>query len=182
MAMDSDPQTDGRDGEREGVPAPGAVSPDMLATLVRGKNINEKTFLATDYLNHFNEIIMLLEMVPGAPEFFADCKEWAPKSYAAHFRDSAFADKELAILAYEHAPQPFRRRFDTAIARMNAYVAEAMAEIERAVGDGDEARVGAIVATVTGTLRTCVDAVSAIIHGDKRTVDQAEVDEIIAGA
>ena len=132
MAVTPDPQID------DGVPESGLADPYPLAVRVRGTNINEKTLLATDYLNHFNEIIMLLEMVPGAPEFFADCKEWAPKSYAAHFRDSAFADKELAILAYEHAPQPFRRRFDTAIARMNAYVAEAMAEIERAVGDGDE--------------------------------------------
>ena len=30
---------------------------------VRGSNINEETLLATDYLNHFNEAIMLLELV-----------------------------------------------------------------------------------------------------------------------
>ena len=168
--MTSDPQSD------DGVPEPGAAHP--LAVRVRGKNINEKTLLATDYLNHFNEIIMLLEMVPGTPEFLADCKDWAPKTYAEHFRDSAFAEKELAVLAYEHAPPPFRRRFDTAIDRMNAFVAEAMAKIEEAIADGDEARVGEVVAAATCTLRSYVDVVSAIIHGDARTVDQAEVDEI----
>ena len=39
-----------------------------LSLLVRGKNINETTLLATDYLNHFNEIIMVLELVPDMPE------------------------------------------------------------------------------------------------------------------
>src|SRR3546814_1723486 len=38
--------------------------------LVRGKNINQNTLLATDYLNHFNEIIMLLEMLPSMPECY----------------------------------------------------------------------------------------------------------------
>src|SRR3546814_15221554 len=56
--------------------------------LVRGKNINQNTLLATDYLNHFNEIIMLLGMVPSMPECYRDAVEWRPKSYAQHFRDS----------------------------------------------------------------------------------------------
>src|SRR3546814_4071681 len=63
--------------------------------LVRGKNINQNTLLATDYLNHFNEIIMLLEMVPSMPECYRDAVEWRPKSYAQHFRDSCFSDAEL---------------------------------------------------------------------------------------
>ena len=54
--------------------------------LVRGKNINQNTLLATDYLNHFNEIIMLLEMVPSMPECYEDAAGWRPKSYAEHFR------------------------------------------------------------------------------------------------
>src|SRR3546814_6668569 len=43
--------------------------------LVRGKNINQNTLLATDYLNHFNEIIMLLEMLPSMPECYGDAAE-----------------------------------------------------------------------------------------------------------
>src|SRR3546814_4894183 len=65
--------------------------------LVRGKNINQNTLLATDYLNHFNEIIMLLELLPSMPECYADAAEWRPKSYAAHFRDRCFSAAELAI-------------------------------------------------------------------------------------
>ena len=40
-----------------------ADSLEVLREKVRGTNINEHTLLATDYLNHLNEPIMLLEMV-----------------------------------------------------------------------------------------------------------------------
>ncbi len=97
-------------------PAGGAPSHSRtLARLVKGKNINEETLLATDYLNHFNEIVMLLDMVPTMPECLDDAKAWAPKSYEAHFRDSAFADKDLAILAYLNAPPKFRVPFDITV-------------------------------------------------------------------
>ena len=48
-------------------------------------NINPKTGLATDYLNHFNEAIMLLEMIPSMPECTGDFLAWEPLSYAEHF-------------------------------------------------------------------------------------------------
>lgn len=38
------------------------------AERLRVANINPRTGLATDYLNHFNEAVMLLEMVPDMPE------------------------------------------------------------------------------------------------------------------
>ena len=57
---------------------------------VRGTNINEQTLLATDFLNHFNEIVMTLEMIPDMPEFLDVAQEWRPKTYQEHFRDSAF--------------------------------------------------------------------------------------------
>ena len=30
-------------------------------------NLDDKTLLATDYLNHFNEVVILLQMVPDMP-------------------------------------------------------------------------------------------------------------------
>ena len=35
---------------------------------IRGTNVNPRTLLATDYLNHFNEVLMLIELVPDDPE------------------------------------------------------------------------------------------------------------------
>ena len=48
---------------------------------VRGTNISETTLLATDYLNYFNEVVMMLDMVPSMPIFLDELREWEPKSY-----------------------------------------------------------------------------------------------------
>ena len=53
---------------------------------LRAANINPRTGLATDYLNHFNEAVMLLEMIPDMPECAEDFLTWRPLSYAEHFR------------------------------------------------------------------------------------------------
>jgi hypothetical protein len=75
-------------------------------------NINPKTGLATDYLNHFNEAIMLLEMIPDMPECADDFLVWEPLSYPDHFRVSNFKGRDLAIAAYEAADPEIRARFD----------------------------------------------------------------------
>src|SRR3979409_2759970 len=71
------------------------------AAELRAANINPRTGLATDYLNHFNEAIMLLEMIPDIPECAEDFLAWHPLSYAEHFTASNFAARDLAIEAYE---------------------------------------------------------------------------------
>lgn len=153
--------------------------PRTLGLLVRGKNINPETLLATDYLNHFNEIIMLLEMVPSMPECFDDARAWAPKSYEAHFRDSAFTDKELAILAYYNAPERFRVPFDVTVARMDELVLKGRERIADAIAGGETEQVAQAVAEVSHKLQKLVDLASAIIHGKKRAMDQSEIDDIL---
>jgi hypothetical protein len=74
----------------------------------KGTNVNDRTLLATDYLNHVNEIIMLLELVPDAPECLEDCRTWQPMSYTEHFEASSIADRDLAIEAYEFSPPRWR--------------------------------------------------------------------------
>src|SRR5919204_6971160 len=82
------------------------------AAQLRAANINPRTGLATDYLNHFNEAIMLLEMVPDMPECASDFLEWTPLSYAEHFTASGFRARELAIEAYQTADSGIRAEFD----------------------------------------------------------------------
>ena len=43
---------------------------DAWQQRVAGTVINPSTLLATDYLNHFNEVIMTVDMVPDMPELF----------------------------------------------------------------------------------------------------------------
>jgi len=147
--------------------------------LVRGKNINQNTLLATDYLNHFNEIIMLLEMVPSMPECYADAAEWRPKSYADHFRDSCFSDAELAILAYENAPANYRQAFDATIQQMDRLVLEAMPRIGSLVEAGEPGPLQVGIDEVTRKLGSFVDVASSIINGTTDTLDQAQIDQVM---
>src|ERR1700735_1481611 len=83
-------------------PASAADNPARAAEL-RAANINPRTGLATDYLNHFNEAVMLLEMVPDMPECAEDFMGGKPLSYAEHFTASNFKARDLAIEAYNMA-------------------------------------------------------------------------------
>ena len=77
---------------------------------LRAANINPRTGLATDYLNHFNEAIMLLEMIPDMPECAEDFLDWQPLSYREHFTASNFKARDLAIAAYDSADARHPRR------------------------------------------------------------------------
>ena len=175
----------GQSNSRQDLGANGAAVPETsshartLAKLVRGKNIHEETLLATDYLNHFNEVIMLIGMISDMPECLEDAKDWEPKSYEEHFRDSAFADKDLAILAYENAPPRFRIPFDNTVSQMNGMVAAGVLRIEAALGEGNPEKVTDLVQNISRNLQRLVDTASAIIHGAERAMDQTEIDTML---
>src|SRR5881227_3877479 len=99
---------------------------EARAAQLRAANINPRTGLATDYLNHFNEAIMLLEMIPDLPECAEDFLTWRPLSYAEHFMASNFRARDLAIEAYDSADAKIRAQFD--------HITDNMTSILTAVG------------------------------------------------
>src|SRR5260370_32266601 len=104
------------------------------AAQLRAANINPRTGLATDYLNHFNEAIMLLEMIPDIPECAEDFLLWYPLSYREHFMASHFKARDLAIEAYESADEHIRVEFDNITGAMTSIltaVGAAMREVRQ---------------------------------------------------
>ncbi len=146
---------------------------------VAGANINQQTLLATDYLNHFNEIVMLLGMVADMPDILDDCKEWAPKSYQDHFRDSSFRDKDLAVEAYDHVPERFRQPFEETVTHMNDLVAQSIDRIEDALSLGDPEQVQLRAHAASHAVQRLMDVASAIIHGSDRAMDQDAIDALM---
>ena len=142
-----------------------------LSKLVEGKNINSTTLLATDYLNHFNELVMFLDLVPSMPEIIEDVKSWEPKSYVRHFADSVFTYRDLAITAYENSPQMYREPFDRVVDQMNRMVAEAIPLIEETIATGDPDRLEVEVAAFGRRLRARMDAASGIINASLEVND-----------
>src|SRR5438270_2167797 len=107
----------------------GQTAPEAVAWAerLRVANINPRTGLATDYLNHFNEAVMLLEMIPDMPECVEDFLGWRPLSYREHFLASNFKARDLAIEAYDSADVKIRTEFD--------HITSAMSLILIAVGN-----------------------------------------------
>lgn len=105
-------------------PAPPAETTctDSSAQRLSDANINPATGLATDYLNHFYEAIMLLELLPSCPDCRDDILAWRPMSYREHFAASAFSDRALAIAAYETVDAARRARLEDLVSGMTALI------------------------------------------------------------
>lgn len=81
--------------------------------------INPATGLSTDYLNHFAEVVMVLEMSSASPECLADLREWRPRTYAEHFARTRFSNRDQVIAAYRGADPMVREAIDRAADTLN---------------------------------------------------------------
>ncbi len=84
-----------------------------------GLHINADTGLCTDYLNHFSEAIMLLEMLSAVPESVEDFLAWEPCSYAEHFASSNFKNRDAVLAAYKAADPALRHSLEELSDSMN---------------------------------------------------------------
>ena len=155
-------------------PAPGKAgrAEDSRAAQLREANINPRTGLATDYLNHFNEAIMLLEMIPDMPDCAEDFLLWHPLSYAEHFTASNFKARDLAISAYESTDPRIRAEFDNITSAMTSIltaVSAAMREVRQ-----DKTR-ATLAEQATGWVKPLVALAGGIINGGA----EADVDYIM---
>lgn len=144
-----------------------------------GTNVNEQTLLATDYLNHFNEVVMTLEMLADMPELLEEAKMWQPKDYKDHFRDSTIADKELAVEAFDHAPPKFKDPFEQNIDKINHLITTSVERLENDIQTGDMDLVRANASALSQVIQRLMDMCSANIHGSETTMDQSEIDNLI---
>ena len=149
-----------------------------LRRRIAGTNICDTSLLATDYLNHFNEVVMLIDMIPDMPECLDDVREWRPKSYAQHFADSGLPEADLAIAAYEHSPEAFRLPLENTVDNLNRLVEASLERIASAIESGNQNALADEAARASRKMQRLVDAASAIINGATGTVDQTEIDNM----
>ena len=135
-------------------------------------NINPRTGLATDYLNHFNEAIMLLEMIPDMPECAEDFLGWHPLTYREHFMASNFKARELAIEAYESADPTLRAEFDNVTSAMTSILTAVSAAMRDARQDTTRAT---LAEQATGWVKPLVAQAGGVING----AAEANVDYIM---
>ncbi len=154
-------------------PLPACPDPDEArAAALKAANINPHTGLATDYLNHFNEAIMLLEMIPDMPECSEDFLAWCPLSYCEHFMASNFTARDLAISAYESADPEIRAEFEQLTDTMTSILLAVGSAMRDASQDTTRAK---LAEQAIGWLKPLVSAAGGVINGGS----DADVDSIM---
>jgi hypothetical protein len=144
------------------------------AAELRAANINPRTGLATDYLNHFNEAIMLLEMIPDMPECAEDFLAWRPLSYAEHFTASNFKARDLAIHAYESADARIRAEFDNITNTMTSILTAVSTAMREVSQDKTRAK---LADQATIWVKPLVALAGGIINGGT----EADIEKIMTG-
>ncbi len=156
------------------------VVPPEWRVKVIGTLINPDTLLATDYLNHFNEAVMLIGMVADMPEILADLQEWKPKSYPEHFRNVGIDYGPLAAEAYDHVPHAFKEALEITIGQLNLAILITVKRFLSAFEANDSVELRRTGEAAVNALTALVGTASGIIAGRKSTLAQNEIDRLLA--
>ena len=136
------------------------------AVALADANINPATGLATDYLNHFNEAIMLLEMLSSCPDCRDDLLAWQPMSYREHFAASRFKGRAMAIAAYDAADSNLRDALDALAGAMTAVLEATCATIST---DLPPEAAAALADRAAALLKPLIARTGALINGEDLT-------------
>ena len=129
--------------------------------------VNPVSGLANDYLNLFNELVMIFEQIPQMPELLEDLLAWRPVSYREYFERSQLPGRHSALAAYEALDPSFRRRFETFVAELDVVALASVASVRRQFREGaphDMARVSEICARAGEKMRIILVRASRLVN------------------
>ena len=142
--------------------SPATPRPFSVTSDCGGPKINPATGLSTDYLNHFTEAVMLMELAAGMPECLRDLDAWQPKTYAEHFATSGFSNRGDILAAYQVAHPSTRSALDRTAGLLNALVVRDRKLVRRHVGTPKIEPVARRAAT---RIRALIARAAAVING-----------------
>lgn len=147
-----------------------AVSPLAMGSRTRRAEalVNPASGLANDYLNLFNEIVMLIEQLPTMPELFEDIQKWRPISYRDYFRRSILPGRGPALEAYDKLDARFRQSFETVVADLDRRAVGAVAAVRRQFrGEPDPEGLATLCERAGQSIREVLDTATMIVnHGE----------------
>ncbi|MCU0881851.1 MAG: hypothetical protein MUF14_04190 [Hyphomonadaceae bacterium] len=134
------------------------------------------TGLSTDYLNVFNEAVMLFGMLADMPDMIDDLRTWQPLSYEEHFKRSGFQAKELAIAAYRAADPSIRQPFDALSTDIGATITRAVQDADALIAEGGD--IGEFVTETGFGLQTLIMMLDGMVHGGSVGGAQDDIDAL----
>ena len=142
-------------------PCPAELDRERL----KGTNVNPVTLLATDFLNPFNEVEMVLDLLPSCPDYFEEIASWRPRNYRDHFAHSSLRHGKLALEAYDYVSAEVRDMFDDVVERLNRTAARAIATARAALATRDSDVIATRCAGAAGELRALIGEAGGVING-----------------
>jgi len=134
-----------------------------VAQALMAINVNLSTGFATNYLNHYVEILLLLEMLPSMPEAIDDISLWKPMDYAEHVRQSGLSNSELVLEAFAHS-DPKRKDFLRDVTHeVDTEVLRYINQAQEAVARGDKEQTLAISLEAKEVLTPMLEKISSVI-------------------
>ena len=133
--------------------------------------VNPASGIANDYLNHFNEVLLLIENLPTLlPEMLDELLEWKPVTYREYFAKSQLPGSAAALEIYEGLDEGFRRDFECIIDGVNA-MATASIDVIRAHrgpdGEVDPSRVSDFCENASCAIRSALNRASDLVNNGR---------------
>ncbi|MDR3424235.1 MAG: hypothetical protein P4M13_04030 [Alphaproteobacteria bacterium] len=144
---------------------------------VAGLNIDQRSLLSTDYFNTFNSVVMVMEMLPDAPDMLEEVEQWRFNDYVEHFKSSGLDFADIAIEAYAHSPPELREAFERKINGMRVFLEEAAHMLRRLYDAGETQTFSHVAQMVASLFRGMMEEGNAIVHGGSAST-QADIDKM----
>jgi hypothetical protein len=140
--------------------------------------VNPASGLANDYLNIYNEVVMLIEALPTMPEAIEDIQAWRPVTYQEYFSKSILPGSQNALDAYARLDSAFKKEFDDVLAELDRCATGSVVAIRRHFrikGDQDPEGLETICHRHGASLREVLQRAQNIVdHGQVSAEEHAQ--------
>ncbi len=134
--------------------------------------------LSNDYLNHFSEALMLVELAAVDPGVAEDLAAWRPASYREHFEASGLRRARAAIAAYEALDADVRGQFEELTGAIDRLVRTAILALQPPCAAEDAA---IVVAVTAPALRRLIGRAGAFLASNGSALSaEGEAEEVQA--
>jgi hypothetical protein len=140
--------------------------------------VNPASGLANDYLNVFNELVMLVEHLPSMPELIEDILAWRPVSYEVYFHGSALPGRQAALDAYTSLDANLRREFEEVVAELDRCATGSVVAIRIQLKKDEDVSATALTtlcAKASASMREILNRATNIVnHGASKAEENAQ--------
>jgi hypothetical protein len=144
---------------------------DIEESLRQASNlVNPASGIANDFLNQYNEILLLVENLPVLiPEMVEELMAWKPKNYREYFETSPLPGGDIAIKIYQSLNPSFRNLFEAHVQSINAFANTAISVIgdqQHATHDLSHEYIEAFCSEISKILRAEIEKANDFVnHG-----------------